>query len=72
MVGDGAMPCTMGGLSPGPGLDKKGPTAVLKSCGKINHISDGRAFLLNQRVVADAASGREGVSAMEVLHEDVG
>jgi len=27
-----------GGISPGPGLDKKGPTAVLKSCGKIDHI----------------------------------
>ncbi|MEW5735318.1 MAG: pyruvate formate lyase family protein, partial [Thermodesulfobacteriota bacterium] len=39
-----------GGISPGPGLDKKGPTAVLKSCGKIDHVGDGRAFLLNQRL----------------------
>ncbi|HOJ14510.1 MAG TPA: pyruvate formate lyase family protein, partial [Deltaproteobacteria bacterium] len=39
-----------GGISPGPGLDKKGPTAVLNSCAKIDHITHGRAFLLNQRL----------------------
>ncbi|MDY6935146.1 MAG: pyruvate formate lyase family protein [Spirochaetota bacterium] len=49
-----------GGISPGPGLDKKGPTAVLKSCGKINHISDGRAFLLNQRLSPTQLSGEKG------------
>ncbi len=49
-----------GGLSPGPGLDKKGPTAVLKSCGKINHISDGRAFLLNQRLSPTQLAGEKG------------
>ncbi|MDY6934084.1 MAG: pyruvate formate lyase family protein [Spirochaetota bacterium] len=49
-----------GGISPGPGLDKKGPTAVLKSCGKINHISDGRSFLLNQRLSPTQLSGEKG------------
>ena len=49
-----------GGLSPGPGLDKKGPTAVLKSCGKIDHISDGRAFLLNQRLSPTQLAGEKG------------
>ncbi len=49
-----------GGVSPGPGLDKKGPTAVLKSCGKIDHISDGRAFLLNQRFSPTQLAGEKG------------
>jgi formate C-acetyltransferase/benzylsuccinate synthase len=49
-----------GGISPGPGLDKKGPTAVLKSCSKIDHISDGRAFLLNQRLSPSQLQGEKG------------
>ncbi|MDY6934631.1 MAG: pyruvate formate lyase family protein [Spirochaetota bacterium] len=49
-----------GGISPGPGLDKKGPTAVLKSCGKIDHVSHGRAFLLNQRLSPTQLSGEKG------------
>jgi benzylsuccinate synthase len=49
-----------GGISPGPGLDKKGPTAVLKSCGKIDHITDGRAFLLNQRLSPTQLKGEKG------------
>ena len=49
-----------GGISPGPGLDKKGPTAVLKSCGKIDHITEGRAFLLNQRLSPTQLSGEKG------------
>ncbi len=49
-----------GGISPGPGLDKKGPTAVLRSCAKINHISDGRAFLLNQRLSPTQLQGEKG------------
>ncbi|MBI9076219.1 MAG: formate acetyltransferase [Desulfatibacillum sp.] len=49
-----------GGISPGPGLDKKGPTAVLKSCGKIDHVSDGRAFLLNQRLSPTQMAGEKG------------
>ncbi len=49
-----------GGISPGPGLDKKGPTAVLKSCGKIDHITGGRAFLLNQRLSPTQLAGEKG------------
>ncbi|MFO7962464.1 MAG: pyruvate formate lyase family protein [Desulfobacterales bacterium] len=49
-----------GGISPGPGLDKKGPTAVLKSCGKIDHVTDGRAFLLNQRLSPTQLKGEKG------------
>ena len=49
-----------GGISPGPGLDKKGPTAVLKSCSKIDHIGEGRAFLLNQRLSPTQLAGEKG------------
>ncbi len=49
-----------GGISPGPGLDKKGPTAVLNSCGKIDAVKDGRAFLLNQRFSPSQLSGEKG------------
>ena len=49
-----------GGISPGPGLDKKGPTAVLKSCSKIDHVGDGRAFLLNQRLSPTQLAGEKG------------
>ncbi len=49
-----------GGISPGPGLDKNGPTAVLKSCGKIDHITQGRAFLLNQRLSPTQLAGEKG------------
>ncbi len=51
-----------GGISPGPGLDKKGPTAVLNSCAKIDHITDGRAFLLNQRLSPTQLAGEKGFS----------
>jgi formate C-acetyltransferase/benzylsuccinate synthase len=49
-----------GGISPGPGLDKKGPSAVLKSCGKFDHVKDGRAFLLNQRLSPTQLAGEKG------------
>ncbi|MBI5591598.1 MAG: formate acetyltransferase [Deltaproteobacteria bacterium] len=49
-----------GGISPGPGLDKKGPTAVLKSCSKFDHVKDGRAFLLNQRLSPTQMAGENG------------
>ncbi|MDY6854678.1 MAG: pyruvate formate lyase family protein [Thermodesulfobacteriota bacterium] len=49
-----------GGISPGPGLDKKGPTAILKSCSKIDHVTHGRAFLLNQRLSPTQLQGEKG------------
>ena len=39
-----------GGCSPGAGFDKKGPTAVLKSVSKLDHVGSVRATLLNQRL----------------------
>lgn len=49
-----------GGVSPGPGLDRAGPTAVLKSVGKIDHVGQGRAFLLNQRLSPTQLVGEKG------------
>jgi len=49
-----------GGVSPGPGLDKAGPTAVLKSVGKIDHITDVRTALLNQRLSPTQLAGEQG------------
>ena len=49
-----------GGCSPGPGLDKKGPTAVLKSVGKLDHVGTVRATLLNQRLSPTQLQGEKG------------
>ncbi|MEZ4567360.1 MAG: hypothetical protein R2860_10510 [Desulfobacterales bacterium] len=61
-----------GGISPGPGLDKSGPTAVLKSCGKIDHITGGRAFLLNRAFLPPAGRKGKRVSAVAGLYADMG
>ncbi|MDY6856577.1 MAG: pyruvate formate lyase family protein [Thermodesulfobacteriota bacterium] len=49
-----------GGCSPGCGLDKKGPTAVLKSVGKLDHVGSVRATLLNQRLSPSQLQGEKG------------
>jgi formate C-acetyltransferase/benzylsuccinate synthase len=49
-----------GGCSPGCGLDKKGPTAVLKSVGKLDHVGSCRATLLNQRLSPSQLQGEKG------------
>jgi formate C-acetyltransferase/benzylsuccinate synthase len=49
-----------GGCSPGAGFDKKGPTAVLKSVGKLDHVSSVRATLLNQRLSPAQLQGEKG------------
>jgi formate C-acetyltransferase/benzylsuccinate synthase len=49
-----------GGCSPGPGLDKKGPTAVLKSVAKLDHVGSVRATLLNQRLSPSQLQGEKG------------
>jgi formate C-acetyltransferase/benzylsuccinate synthase len=49
-----------GGCSPGAGLDKKGPTAVLRSVSKIDHVTDCRATLLNQRLSVAQLQGEKG------------
>jgi formate C-acetyltransferase/benzylsuccinate synthase len=49
-----------GGCSPGCGFDKKGPTAVLKSVGKLDHVGSVRATLLNQRLSPTQLQGEKG------------
>jgi len=49
-----------GGCSPGPGFDKKGPTAVLKSVSKLDHVGTVRATLLNQRLSPQQLQGEKG------------
>ncbi len=47
------------GLSPWYGMDKKGPTAVLKTCSKLNHrLYNGT--LLNQKLAPEAIEGEKG------------
>ncbi len=52
--------CYDGGCSPGAGLDKKGPTAVLQSVGKLTHENMFRANLLNQRLSPSQLIGDKG------------
>ena len=49
-----------GGCSPGCGFDKKGPTAVLNSVGKLDHVGSVRATLLNQRLSPSQLQGEKG------------
>jgi len=49
-----------GGISPGAGLDKKGPTAILKSSAKIDHYRDAHGMLLNQRLSPTQLAGEKG------------
>ncbi len=50
---------TDGGVSPRYGCDKKGPTAVLRSCAKLDH-SKGKGNLLNQRFSPASLQGEKG------------
>jgi pyruvate-formate lyase len=52
--------CYDGGCSPGAGLDKKGPTAVLRSVSKLDHRTMFRACLLNQRLNPTQMAGEKG------------
>jgi pyruvate-formate lyase len=49
-----------GGCSPGAGQDKKGPTAVLRSVAKLDHVGMFRATLLNQRLNPTQMAGEKG------------
>jgi len=49
-----------GGISPGAGMDKKGPTAVLRSVGKVDHMNHVKATLLNQRLSPSQLTGEKG------------
>ncbi len=54
------------GISPVQGADRKGPTAVLKSAAKIDHIRTG-GTLLNQKLSPDFFEGDESIHKMSSL-----
>jgi len=51
------------GISPTQGADTRGPTAVLKSVGKIDHVKTG-GTLLNQRFLPDVLQGESGLEKL--------
>ena len=53
------------GTSPSHGADRKGPTAVIKSLGKMDQIKSG-GTLLNQRFLPSVLEGKEGIE--NVMH----
>jgi formate C-acetyltransferase len=51
------------GISPVQGRDKRGPTAVLKSASKMDHVKTG-GTLLNQKFSPEVLEGEEGLRAL--------
>jgi len=60
-----AMPIS-DGTSPSHGADRKGPTAVIKSLGKMDQIKSG-GTLLNQRFLPDVLEGEKGIEKLAHL-----
>ncbi|MBC2577115.1 glycyl radical protein [Peptostreptococcus russellii] len=54
------------GISPEKGADTNGPTAVIKSCAKMDHLKTG-GTLLNQRFAPSVVVGEEGLDNMANL-----
>lgn len=54
------------GISPVQGTDRKGPTAVIKSASKMDHLRTG-GTLLNQKFTPDVVAGQEGLEHMKNL-----
>ncbi len=54
------------GISPEKGADTNGPTAVVKSCAKMDHLQTG-GTLLNQKFTPSVVSGEEGLDQMANL-----
>ncbi|WP_326910841.1 trans-4-hydroxy-L-proline dehydratase [Sedimentibacter sp. MB31-C6] len=54
------------GISPEKGADVNGPTAVIKSCAKMEHTSTG-GTLLNQKFTPSSIEGEEGIVNMSSL-----
>jgi formate C-acetyltransferase len=54
------------GISPSPGADKNGPTAVIKSVAKIDHVKTG-GTLLNQKIWPQLLASREGLDKLAQL-----
>ena len=54
------------GISPEKGADTNGPTAVIKSCAKMDHLMTG-GTLLNQKFTPSVVAGEEGLDQMANL-----
>ena len=54
------------GISPEKSADTNGPTAVIKSCSKMDHLSTA-GTLLNQKFTPNVVAGEEGLSNMATL-----
>ena len=54
------------GVSPVQGADRKGPTAVVKSLGKMDHVRTG-GTLLNQKFTPQLLSGEAGLAGLKDL-----
>ena len=54
------------GISPEKGADTNGPTAVIKSCSKMDHLRTG-GTLLNQKFTPSVVKGEEGLDNMANL-----
>jgi formate C-acetyltransferase len=54
------------GTSPSHGADRNGPTAVIKSLGKMDHVKSG-GTLLNQRFLPSVLEGKEGIEKLAHL-----
>ncbi len=54
------------GISPEKGADRNGPTAVIKSCAKMDHTSTG-GTLLNQKFTPSSIAGQEGIDNVAAL-----
>ena len=54
------------GISPEKGADINGPTAVVKSCSKMDHLQTG-GTLLNQKFTPSVVAGEEGLDQMANL-----
>ncbi|MGN1097510.1 MAG: trans-4-hydroxy-L-proline dehydratase [Clostridia bacterium] len=54
------------GISPEKGADRNGPTAVINSCAKMDHLKTG-GTLLNQKFTPKVVEGQEGLENMAAL-----
>ena len=54
------------GISPVQGADRKGPTAVFRSAGKMDHVKTG-GTLLNMKLAPSLLAGEEGVARLSQL-----
>ena len=54
------------GISPEKGADVNGPTAVIKSCARMDHLSTG-GTLLNQKFTPSVVAGENGLDQMANL-----